>query len=55
MITINSPTGKTIHTDLNPGIQQILEKNGIPWYLALQRPINVPENAFRQIDILISQ
>ena len=50
MITVKSPSGKTIRTDSNPLIQKILEENGIPWFLALQKPVTLPEAAFKQID-----
>ena len=54
MITVNSPKGKTIHTDSCPVLRQILEDDGIPWFEALKKPVTVSEKAFREIDDLIS-
>ena len=55
MITIISPKGQTIHTDTCPEIQRIIESEGVPWFEALQKPVNVSEKAFNEIDSLISR
>ena len=55
MITIVSPKGQTIHTDSCPEIQRIIESEGVPWFEALQKPVNVSKKAFDEIDSLISK
>ena len=54
MIKIISPAGKTIHTDSRPDIQRLLSLEGIPWFEALQKPVNVSEETYNKIDALIS-
>ena len=51
---ISSSSGKTIHTDLTPQIEEVLETEGIPYFMALQSPLTLSDDAFNQIDALIS-
>lgn len=54
MIKIVSPEGKTINTDSRPEIQQLLSLEGIPWFEALKKPVNVSEETYQKIDNLVT-
>lgn len=54
MIKIVSPEGKTINTDSCDEIQRLLELEGIPWFEALRKPVNVSEEIYQKIDILVT-
>ena len=51
---ISSSSGKTIHTDLTPQIEEVLKAEGIPYFEALQKPVNVSEEAYQKIDNLVT-
>ena len=54
MIKIVSPEGKTINTDSLPEIQRLLSLEGILWFEALKKPVNVSKETYQKIDNLVT-
>ena len=54
MIHLQAPSGKTLHTDLTPQIDKILQSEGFKWFEPLKGTVVISETAFKQIDLLIS-
>lgn len=53
-LQLKSPTGQVILTDLTDKIQEVLERDGFEWFEALKSPIELSEEAFKEIESLVT-